>query len=138
MKKIKIIGIYSGIMGTLYIFLGMVELASWIFGLQISFIGADVMGALIMLLIGSILLYRIGALLDMKYEGLAFLFVGLVLSAIIGIMYILIISADIIDALIVGESWDFSLESYNLPAIMLFLLLLPAWEIMRHREEFRE
>ena len=140
MNKIRIIGIYSGIIGSLYLVYGILEAYSWIFGPVKIFLSPapDIMGAFILLLIGSVLIYRLGKLLDGRYDGMAFLFVGLVLSAITGIMYLLIMGADALDAAIVGEPWKFDPTSYNLPAIALFILLLPSWILMKHREDFRE
>ena len=138
--KLKIIGIYSGIIGALYIAYGIIEAYSWVFG-ALNFPlypSPDIMGAFILTLIGSVLLYRLPSLMNMKYEGLSFLFVGLVLSAIIGIMYILIMGADILDCAVNGEQWTFDPYAYNIPAIALFILLLPAWSIIRSREDFGE
>jgi hypothetical protein len=140
MNSVKIAGIYSGIIGALYLIYGILELVLWFYvPFTNPFMPAgDIMGGFILLLIGSLYIYRIKALLDMRYEGLSFLFVGLVLSAIIGIMYILIMGADALDALVNGEPWEFDAGAYNLPAIILFLLSLPCWLVMKERENFRE
>ncbi len=140
MNRVRIIGIYSGIIGLLYIFYGILEAYSWIFGPVDVFLSPspDIMGAFILILIGTILIYRLGRLLDRRYDGLAFLFVGLVLSAIIGIMYMLIMFADVLDCAITGEVWTFDPYSYNLPAIALSILLLPSWMLMKERGNFRE
>jgi len=138
--KVKTIGIYSAIIGIAYMAYGLIEMTSWATGpmnLPLS-PSQDIFAGFILLIIGSILVYRIKALLDMKYEGLSFLFVGLVLSAIIGIMYILIMGADALDAAILGESWEFDAAAYNLPAIALFVLLLPGWLITKDRDKFGE
>ncbi len=138
--KVRVIGIYSAIIGIAYIAYGLTEMISWATGpmnLPLS-PSQDIFAGFILLIIGSILVYRIKSLLDMKYEGLSFLFVGLVLSAIIGVMYILIMGADALDAVIIGESWKFDAAAYNLPAIVLFILLLPGWLITKDRDEFSE
>ncbi len=138
--KVRIIGIYSAIIGIAYIVYGLIEMVGWtVRAVQFPLSPTpDIFAGFILLIIGSILIYRIKALLDMKYEGLSFLFVGLVLSAIIGMMYILIMGADALDAVIVGEPWNFDTAAYNLPAIVLFILLLPGWLILRDREGFGE
>lgn len=140
MNKVRTIGIYSGIIGIAYIVYGLIEMAAWAvrsieFPLSPS---RDIFAGFILLIIGSILIYRIRALLNMKYEGLSFLFVGLVLSAITGIMYLLIMGADALDAAIIGEAWKFDARAYNLPAIVLFILLLPGWLIIKERAKFGE
>ncbi len=138
--KVRAIGAYSALIGIAYMVYGLIEILEWMIGtLQIPLSPSpDIFAGFILIIIGTILIYRIGSLLDMKYEGLSFLFVGLVLSAIIGIMYILIMGADALDALVVGEPWNFDPTTYNLPAIVLFILLLPGWLIVRDREGFGE
>jgi len=138
MSKVKTVGIYSAIIGIAYIVYGLIEMVSWATG-PLDFPlspSPDIFAGFVLLVIGSVLVYRIQALLEMKYEGLSFLFVGLLLSAIIGIMYLLIMGADALDALVVGETWEFDASAYNLPAIVLFILLLPGWLIIKDREKF--
>ncbi len=138
--KVRAIGIYSAIIGIAYIVYGLIEMTAWVAG-TVQFPlspSPDIFAGIILVVIGSILVYRIKDMLDMKYEGLSFLFVGLILSAIIGIMYILIMGADALDAAIVGEPWEFDASAYNLPAIVLFILSLPGWMIIKDREEFGE
>ena len=139
-EKVRTIGIYSAIMGIAYIVYGVIEMIGWAIGpMEVPLSpSADIFAGFILVIVGSILLYRVRSLLDMRYEGLSFLFVGLVLSAIIGIMYILTTLADALDAIILGEPWDFDPTAYNLPAIVLSILLLPGWLIMRDREGFGE
>ncbi len=138
--KVRVIGVYSAIIGIAYMAYGLIEMISWATGAMDMPLSPsqDIFAGFILLIIGSILVYRIKALLDMKYEGLSFLLVGLVLSAIIGIMYMLIMGADALDAAIIGEHWEFDAAAYNLPAIALFILLLPGWLIIKGRDEFGE
>ena len=138
--KVRTIGIYSAIIGIAYIVYGLIEMVAWAVG-AVQFPlspSPDIFAGFILLIIGSILVYRLKALLHMKYEGLSFLFVGLVLSAIIGMMYILIMGADALDAVIVGKPFDSDIAAYNLPAIVLFILLMPGWLIIKDRGGFGE
>ncbi len=138
--KVRVIGTHSAIIGIAYIAYGLIEMIIWAIGERDVPLhpSPDIFAGFILVIVGTLLIYRIKSLLDMKYEGLSFLFVGLVLSAIIGIMYLLIMGADALDAVIVGESWDFDPAAYNLPAIVLFILLLPGWLIVRDRGGFGE
>lgn len=133
---------WSALIGIAYVILGLAEVASWIagvFGKELQMpVTQDIIAGFVLITIGSILLYRTGDLMKMKYEGLSFLFVGLMLSAIIGGMYLLIALADALDAAIVGEEWAFDPSAYNLPAIILFILLLPCWLALRRKNEFSE
>lgn len=138
--KVRTIGIYSAVIGIAYIIYGLIEMVTWATGpldLPLS-PSQDIFAGFILLVIGSILVYRIQALLNMKYEGLSFLFVGLVLSTIIGVMYLLIMGADALNAPIICEPWEFDASAYNLPAIVLFILLLPGWLIIKDRGKFGE
>lgn len=143
-KKVVAIGIYSAIIGIGYLVYGIIEMIIWVMGIiHIPVMSIplspsqDIFAGFVLLIIGLVLVYRIDSLLNMEYEGLSFLFVGLILSAIIGGMYILMIGADALDAAVVGESWEFDASTYNLPAIVLFILLLPAWLVMKYKDEFR-
>jgi hypothetical protein len=68
----------------------------------------------------------------------SFLFVALVLSAITGVMYALMMGADLLDSMITGESWSFDPGAYNIPAMVLLLLSLPSWYLVMQREDFEE
>lgn len=134
--------LWSAFIGIAYIIFGLSEVASWIAGvlgkdLQIP-VSQDIIAGFVLITIGLILLYRIGDLMKMKYEGLSFLLVGLMLSAIIGGMYILIAGADVLDAAIVGDEWTFDPSAYNLPAIALFILSLPCWLALRRKNKFSQ
>lgn len=140
MGTVRVIGLYSAVIGIAYIVYGLIEMVAWAIGplsLPLS-PSQDAFAGFVLLVIGSLLVYRVKALMDMRYEGLSFLLVGLMLSAIVGVMYILIAGADALDALIVGETWEFDASAYNLPAIVLFILLLPGWLVVRYRDGFRE
>ncbi|GAB6148725.1 hypothetical protein [Stetteria hydrogenophila] len=134
-RLLRAVAAYSAAVGVLYVAYGLAEIAAWVFG-GLGFppyASPSLMGGFVLLVIGSVLLYRAGALVRLEQEGLAFLFTGLLLSAMVGVMYLLIIGADALDAAIVGEEWEFDAAAYNLPAIMLFILLLPGWIVIREK-----
>jgi len=139
MKALRPIALWTGFIGALYILYGMVEALMWFTGafwFPLSPPG-DVLAGSMLIIIGSILLYRIGDLVRMRYDGLSFLAGGLVLSGILGIMYLLIAGADALNSVVVGEPWAFD-SSYNIPAIVLAALLLPGWICVRRGAEFCE
>lgn len=145
---VKVLGIYSAIIGVLYIVYGAVELIYWIAGVtKISWLNMlltkiplspsrDALAGFVLIVIGSILTYRIKLLVNMKYEGLSFLFVGLILSALTGVLYVLMIGADVLDSIVTGETWEYDPSAYNLPAIILFIMLAPCWLVLKYRSMF--
>ncbi len=139
MKNLRPIAIWTGVVGALYILYGAIEILMWFIGeLRFPLMPpGDALAGSMLIIIGSILLYRIGDLIRMKYDGLSFLAGGLVLSGIIGIMYVLIAGAQALNSWVVGEPWTFD-SSYNIPAILLAILLLPGWICVRKGAEFCE
>ncbi len=139
MKGLKPIALWTGLIGALYLLYGSIEILMWVTG-EFPFPlmpPGDALAGAMLIIIGSILLYRIRELIAMKYEGLSFLAGGLVLSGIIGIMYILIAGADMLNSVVVGELWAFD-PGYNMPAIVLAILLLPGWMCVRKGADFCE
>jgi len=137
--NLKPVALWTGIIGVLYILYGIIE-AVFFFTGEFAFPlmpPGDPLAGAMLIIIGSILLYRIGELMRMRYEGLSFLAGGLVLSGIVGIMYILIAGADMLNSVVVGEPWSFD-SSYNVPAIVLAILLLPGWICVRKGADFCE
>jgi hypothetical protein len=139
MKPLKTLAVWSGFVGILYLFYWSLEALSFFTGpLALPlWPPADVLAGSMLIIVGSILLYRIKDLMSMKYEGLSFLAGGLVLSGILGIMFVLIALAKMLNAWVVGEAWSFD-ASYNLPAIVLAVLLLPGWICIKRGAEFCE
>lgn len=143
----KAIAAYTGALGVLYVAYGVAEAAAWVAkavgasrvaealeGLPLS-PGSDAIAGLVLVLIGSMLLYRVRDLARAKAEGLAFLLAALILATLLGAMYILIAGADALDAAVTGGEWSFDPSEYNLPAIILAAALSPAWLVVRHRGE---
>ena len=139
MKELKPIALWTGFIGALYMFYGILEILMWFTG-EFRFPlmpPGDALAGAMLIIIGSILLYRIKELVAMKYEGLSFLAGGLVLSGTLGIMYLLIAGADVLNSAVTGEPWAFD-SGYNIPAIVLAILLLPGWICVRKGAEFCE
>ncbi len=139
MNSLRPIALWSGVVGVLYILYGALEILMWFTG-EFRFPlmpPGDALAGAMLIIIGNILLYRIGDLIRMKYDGLSFLAGGLVLSGILGIMYLLIAGARALNSLVVGEPWAFD-ASYNIPAIILAILLLPGWLCVKKGVDFCE
>ncbi|MGC8563797.1 MAG: hypothetical protein ACP5I2_06410 [Fervidicoccaceae archaeon] len=132
---------YASILGVAYVFFGAVELFLGARGLlsaegSASFWGApaDVLGGFASLVIGASYLSSL-EMLRGKYESMGFILVGAILSSVFGILYLLIVLADGIEAslsaLSGGEwTWDWLTTGSAgtgvlRPEIWLFLASLP-------------
>jgi len=129
MEKInlKAAGGYALVLGALYVSVGVLEILSWI-GIRLSgtesVIPEDLFGGLALLVIGAVYLSGVKTLLTKGEEGLSFLFVGAILSATFGVVFLLIMGAHWLNYWLgVGE---FSTIAEFRPEIWLFFISLPA------------
>lgn len=108
----KTLAVYGVILGILYLIIGLVE------------VPGDVFGGLALVVISAVYLYGIRGLWSAEYGGLSFIIVGLMLSAIYGILYLLLMGADYLMYTLGKE--EFSAIASFRPEIWLFLISLPA------------
>lgn len=144
MKNSKIISIYTALISIVYIMYGFIEVingvAQWYirpdFNLQISLIinnyqipyaVADPFAGFVLIIIGCMMLYSSKGLLNEEIDGFSFAVVSSIFSAVLFILYLLIMFANFTEAHILlnddYKDWVF----YNdlNPAIVLFPLLTP-------------
>jgi len=112
----KYMAVYSAVLGTLYIIVGSVESATafwnWFIapGDNLSLLGLpcdDLFGGLAALIIGIVFFGAI-PLWKARYEAIGFVFVGTLLSATFGVVYLLTVGADGFGTLLAylcGEEW---------------------------------
>jgi hypothetical protein len=143
-KKLRWIRIYSIITGFLYLILGSLQAAHG-FGLKMGFeefllVPEDSIGGLVLIVIGLVFLF--GALRGRRapQEGNAFALVGTVLGLLFAVIYILILLADVMEALvIVNEEWaEWTILDSLRPGIYLGVLVLMGFLIFRKELTFRE
>lgn len=118
--KGKTIGIYAAVIGIAYLVLGVIE----VFGGAGDVIPGDLFGGLALVVIAVTFLYGIKNTFDGDHKGLSFLIGGLFLSAVFGILYLLLMGADGLMFLL-GEADEFSVLADFRPAIWMFILSLP-------------
>jgi len=118
--KGKTIGIYAAVIGVVYLVLGVIE----VFGGAGDVIPGDLFGGLALVVIAATFLYGIKSTFDGDHKGLSFLIGGLFLSAVFGILYLLLMGADGLMFLL-GEADEFSVLADFRPAIWMFILSLP-------------
>ncbi|KAF5414409.1 MAG: hypothetical protein C5S38_04920 [Candidatus Methanophagaceae archaeon] len=118
--KGKTIGIYAAVIGVAYLVLGVIE----VFGGVGDVIPGDLFGGLALVVIAVTFLYGIKDTFDGDHKGLSFLIGGFFLSAVFGILYLLLMGADGLMFLL-GEAEEFSVLADFRPAIWMFILSLP-------------
>jgi hypothetical protein len=124
--NLKVIGICALVLGALYIIIGASEVLfdPILFGVE-SAIPSDLFGGLALLVIGGVYLYGVRDLWNNRREGISFFIGGAMLSAIFGIIFLLIMGADGLMYLL-GEAEEFSVIAEFRPEIWLFFISLPA------------
>jgi len=118
--KGKTIGTYAAVICVVYLVIGVIE----IFGGAGDIIPGDLFGGIALVVIGATFLNGIKNTFDGDHKGLSFLIGGLFLSAVFGIVYLLLMSADGLMFLL-GEVDEFSVLANFRPAIWMFILSLP-------------
>jgi hypothetical protein len=99
--------IFALIIGSLYFLIGLVQIivgfgysADWT---SLLYIPSDYIGGFILLLIGAIYIYGVKELNNGIKEGVAYVYVGIMLSLGFFVLYLLITGADIISAYGLGS-----------------------------------
>jgi len=128
--KGKTIGIYALVLGVVYLAFGVIE----VFGGAGDIIPGDLFGGFALAVIAATYLNGVKGLFNGEHQGLSFLIGGLFLSAIFGVLYLLLMGADGL-MYILGEADEFSALAGFRPAIGLFFLSLSlayqAWALTR-------
>jgi hypothetical protein len=133
--------VYSVILGILYIIIGSIEFTTGLLdlpnpGTVESILGmpVDLFGGFAALVIGFVYLGAT-SLWKGRYESLGFVLVGTMLSAVFGVLYLLIVGADGLEAYLAclgGENWTWDWLTSGTagtgllrPEIWLFFASLP-------------
>lgn len=115
--------IFSGIMGALYFVFGVFQILSGIFpGLAaMEVIPPDILGGFVLCIIGLVFLAGAQGLQSGTPGAIAFLFVGLLLSLVFGLVAFLAIGAGWLETSLFGDMAEWSLAEMAMP--MLYLAL---------------
>ena len=128
--KGRIISIYALVLGIAYLAIGIVE----VFGGAGIVIPGDLFGGFALVVIAATYLNGVRGVVNGEHRGLSFVLGGLFLSAVFGVLYLLLMGADGLMFLL-GEAEEFPVLADFRPAIMLFFLALPlayqAWGLTR-------
>lgn len=117
--KGKTLGIYALVLGVVYLAAGIIEVLG-----GAGVIRGDLFGGFALVVIAATYLNSVKWLFNGEHKGLSFLIGGLFLSAVFGVLYLLLMSADGL-MYSLGEAEEFSLLAVFRPAIWLFFLSLP-------------
>lgn len=100
---------FSVIAGSLYLLLGLVQLAAGVGKLLIEpdlhiplagmlFVPADIIGAFVLLLIGTVFIYGVMEMKSGIYEGVSYTFVGILIALIFASIYLLVSTGNMLEA----------------------------------------
>ncbi len=127
---------FSYIVGSLYIIFGGLQGISATAVIDIFLVPGSIMGVFVLTVIGSTFIFGGRELEHGVPEGVSFIVVGVMLSLLFGILYLLVMGADSISAYII-ESDDF--QDWTLLDGLrpeLYLSLLSVYGFLRWRDEF--
>ena len=95
------------------------------------------MGSLILVLIGSIFLYGLMELRNGLDEGIAYIYVGILISLVFATVYTLVMVSNWMESYLFNDpkmnGWNFG--AHLRPAI--YLCVLPFWGYLMWKKEFR-
>lgn len=136
---------FSLIAGLLYILLGLLQLFSGLEKVfpaaamqlpltEILFVPADIIGALVMLLIGTVFMYGVMEMRAGIYEGVSYTFVGILLSLIFALIYLLVSTGNMLEAYLLNneEFIGWTPLSDLRPAI--YLAILPLFVFLKWKD----
>lgn len=117
--KGKTMGIYALGLGILYLVFGLIEVLG---GAGLA--RGDLFGGLALVVIAATYLNGVKGLFNGEHKGLSLLIGGLFLSAVFGVLYLLLLGAEGLIYLL-GEAEEFSALADFRPEIWFFLASLP-------------
>lgn len=142
-KEYKYETAFGLIVGPLYIIFGFIQLAV---GLGYSsgwtdalYIPKDIIGSLILVLLGAIFLYGVKELNEGTDEGVSFVYVGIFLALLWVVVYLLVMSASALEAyMLKSEDFEEWVPADDMkPGIYLGILPLIGFLAWRHKFSFR-
>lgn len=140
----KKVAAYSALLGIMYATFGLLEIIIWAGVTTIAYVPADIFGGIMLLIIASVYLAGVSQQLRGNREGLSFLAVGSLLSAVFFGVYVTIVAANGLGYVLqpLGEAFGDWAEWTWLddvrPAIWLFFFAIPGAYLSLTKKEWRE
>ncbi|ETA68926.1 hypothetical protein MettiDRAFT_2415 [Methanolobus tindarius DSM 2278] len=143
----KVPMIFSVICGSLYIIMGLLQLAAGtgkiILGSEFSiplsnvlFVPADIIGSFVLLLIGTVFIYGVLEMRSGVYEGISYAYVGILLALIFAFIYLLVCTGNLLEThLLMNEEFEgWTPLSDMSPGI--YLAILPLFAYIKWKDIF--
>lgn len=139
--------VFSIVTGSLYVLLGMLQLSAGASRILIGpdvqvpltdllFIPADIIGAFVLLLIGTVFIYGVMEMHSGIFEGISYAYVGILISLIFAAIYMLVSTGNMLEAYLLKNE-DFigwTLASDLRPGI--YLAILPLFAFIKWKNMF--
>jgi len=122
--------------GGIYIFMGILQAIASTGVVDIFLVPGNVIGVMVLFVIGGIFLSGYKELDEGIAEGISFIYVGILISILFGIIYLLVMGADALEAYLI-RSEDF--EGWTPLDDMrpeLYLAVLSLFGLFRWKDEF--
>lgn len=131
--------VFAAVMGILYVGCGLLQIGSGLFPelAAMEVVPPDILGGFVLCIIGLVFLAGAQGLQSGTPGAIAFLFVGLLLSLVFGLVAFLAIGAGWLETSLFGDMAEWSLAEMAMPMLYLALISLigyAAWG----RKFFRE
>ena len=127
---------FTLVTGVLYIFAGILQALVGAGLFTLPLVPGSIMGAFVLIVIGSVFLSGHRELSRSDPEGQAFIFVGILLSILFGILYLLVMGADTISAYLLGSEDFEDWTVFDDLRPELYLALLSVYGYFRWKDEF--
>jgi uncharacterized membrane protein HdeD (DUF308 family) len=139
----KSVAVYSMMIGVAYVFTGLIEILGELGYeapfMEVMLIPSSVFGGFMLLIIGVVFLFGIRLQSRGSREGLSYLAVGALLSAVFFAVYVCVLGANAIGHALGFEDWlEWTWLDDLRPGMWLFPLALPAIYMVLTKKEWRE
>ncbi|WP_094227678.1 hypothetical protein [Methanolobus psychrotolerans] len=139
--------VFSTVTGSLYVLLGLLQLSAGAIRILIGpdvqvpltnllFIPADIIGAFVLLLIGTVFIYGVIEMHSGIFEGISYAYVGILISLIFAAIYMLVSTGNMLEAyLLKNEDFIGWTPASDLrPGI--YLAILPLFAFIKWKNMF--
>jgi len=132
--------VFAAVVAVLYLFFGLMQIVAGIgyeSGLnEALFVPADIMGGFMLMVVGFIFLFGVKELNSGVGEGVAYLYVGIVITLVLAGIYLLIMGSDALSAYGLGsEDFDGWTPLDDLKPV-IYLAVLPFLGFLKWRGRF--
>lgn len=133
-NNVRLYSAYSIVLGLLYVALGALDVLTGFGLLHIAFIPPDVIGGIMLIIVGVVFLHVARPITKGDIDGIAFLHVGVLLAGILFGLQIIVIITNGLGWIAGLEDWaEWSITLDITPSLWLFFLVLPLATVMHQK-----